>query len=287
MRVGSVVHASLHLVPPRPVRLSPFVSRAPVRRLLGAAVVLLMVALAGCSGSRDATAPEIPSLFPNHTADQIRQQIALPTDSLQRFSADARVTIRSPRQNGTFNADIRQVRAGSLFMSLSLFGIEGARVLVTPDSAFFYDRRQKQMMVGPVEKAQRMLPMPITSDAVFENMLGLLAPTDNEPWTVSADSSLYFVKSPSGRRTYTIDPVRWRVVRYAETTADGTPIEERLFSNFKAVDGVQIPQQIIFRRPQDDVMAMLRYRSLDLSPGALSFTLGAGSNVRRVGIPSL
>jgi hypothetical protein len=262
--------------------LSPFSRPA----LLGLSL-FVAACLAGCAGSRDAAVRDLPGQFPNHTALQIRQQIAQPADSVQRFAARARVTIESPQQNGTFNADIRQVRAGSLFMSLSLFGIEGARLLVTPDSAFFYDRRQNRVMAGTVQKAQAMVPIPITSDLMFENMLGLLAPPTTNAWTVEADSALYFVSSPSGRRTFTIDPTRWRVVRYKETTADGTPIEERLFSNFKSVNGVQIPQQILFRRPQDDVMALLRYRSVDLSPSDLSFRLGAGPNVQWVGIPTL
>jgi len=262
----------------------PVVSLLP--RWCLVALLLGPVVLSGCASSREAT-PTLPSQFPNHTAAQIHQNITAPTDSLERFRAEARLTLRSPQRNGTFNADLRQVRAGSLYMSLSLFGIEGARVLITPDSAFFYDRRNNQMMVGTVDEAQAMLPMPLTSEIMFDNMLGLVAPPPSAGWTVDADSSLYFLTDPSGRRTYTIDPMRWRVVRYAEKTPDGDPLEERLFSNFEQVDGVSIPQQIIFRRPQEDLIAILRYRSLNLSPSSLSFSIGAGDEVRRVGMPTL
>ena len=247
----------------------------------------MLLLVVGCSGPSATVAPSLPEAFPNHTPEQIRARIAQPTDSLQRFSAKARVTLRSPQQNGTFNASIKQVRAGSLYMSLSLFGIEGARVLVTSDSAFFYDRRQQRVMEGTVQEAQSMLPVPITSNAAFENLLGLLAPAASRAWSVTADSTLYFVTDPSGQRTFTIDPTRWRVVRYARTNAAGETVEERLFSQHTIIDGVDIPQQVVFRRPKDDVMAVIRYRSFNLSPSDLSFALNASPSARRVGIPSL
>lgn len=223
----------------------------------------------------------MPSAFPNHSADQIRTAIQQPTDSLRTFAADARVKARTPEQNRSFNADVRQQRADSLFMRFSLFGMEGGRMLLTPDSAFFYDTRNETLRAGALEEARRLLPVPVGSNQVFANMLGLVAPDANTAWTVEADSTQYHLTDPSGRRHWTVDPRRWRAVRYTEETADGTVIEERQFSNFQTVEGVVMPHKVVFKRPADDLMARIEYKTIRLNPSGLSFDLEAPRNLPR------
>lgn len=223
----------------------------------------------------------MPDAFPNHSADEIRAHILQPTDSLERFQAAARVTVRSPDENQSFNADIQQQRADSLFMRFSKFGVEGARLLVTTDSVFFYDSRQNSLRVGPVQDVQEVLPVPVTADQIFANMLGLLAPDRTTDWTVEADSSQYYLIDPSERIRITIDPIRWRVVRYAREATDGTLVEERLFSNFESTQGIPIPRRIIFRRPQNSLMALINYREIRLNPSDLSLTLDVPKDLPR------
>lgn len=248
-------------------------------------MLVLTLALVGCSSSREAVTPTLPEAFPNHTLAEIQSQLRpASTDTLQSFSANARVTVRSPQRNGTFNATVRQERADSLFMSLSLFGIEGARMLVTPDSFFVYDRRNQKLMLGALEDAGSMLPGPIASDDVFENMLGLLAPEASINWSVTSDSTRYYLSDPQERRRVVVDPIQWRVIRYAEYDADGTLVQERLFDDFKSVNGVRVPYRVVFRRPPDKTMALVDYRDLSLNPAGLRFDLNAPSDVRRVPI---
>jgi outer membrane lipoprotein-sorting protein len=251
-----------------------------------ACAAALLIALAGCSGPKATTAPGMPAAFPTHSASEIRANIAASQDTLQRYEAKARVTVKSPQRSGSFNANVRQRRADSLLMSFNLFGIEGARMLMTPDSFFVYDKRKQQVMVGSIRQAEQVLPVPVSGDRVFENMLGLIQPESAVDWEVSADSTLYFLTDPSTRTQVTVDPRRWRVIRYARKSADGTVVEERLFHGFTRVDGVEIPQRILFRRPADDMMAELRYKEIDLTPGSLSFDLGAGRSIPRVGVPT-
>lgn len=223
----------------------------------------------------------MPEGFPNHSPAEIRAHILQSTDTLRSFRANARVTVRSPDQNRSFNANVQQKRADSLFMRFSKFGVEGARLLVTPDSVFFFDSRQGTLQVGPVQEVQEILPVPVTSDQVFANMLGLLVPDPSVNWTVEADSSQYYLTDPSERRRLTIDPTNWRVVRYARESADGTLIEERLFSNFEPTQGHAIPRRIIFRRPDDKVMAMIDYRDIQLNPNTLSLSLDVPPDIPR------
>ncbi|WP_179862089.1 DUF4292 domain-containing protein [Longibacter salinarum] len=261
-------------------------SRLSIPRLLVIAVVAAL-AVAGCSGSKSATSTSgMPEAFPNHSAQQIHRLIEGQTDTLSAFQARARMTVRSPRRSGTFNAEVRQSRNDSLWMRMSRFGFEGARVLVTRDSFFVHNRMENQMMVGTVDEAQSLLAAPVTAEEAFSNMLGLISPSPSVNWNVGADSLNYYLTSPSGRTTYTIDPVNWRVIRYARMSDDGDILEERMFGNFKTIDGVPIPQQVVFRNRPEKAMAMLTYESMHLDPENLSFDFNVPAGTPRVYLPT-
>ncbi len=252
------------------------------RATLFACIAALGVNLAGCGSSVETTPPGVlPDAFPNHSPDEIRTHIATPTDSIQRFSATARVQVRSPNENRSFNAQVRQQRADSLFMRFSLFGFEGGRLLMTPDSVFLYDSRERTLRVGPLADAQEFLPAPVEGGKIFVNLLGLLVPDNDSDWTVRADSTYYYLSAPSETKQWKVDPRRWRVVQYKRQGPDGQPLDVRAFSDFKLVEGVSLPHTVTFRRPEDDVRATFTYREIDLNPSGLSYELGVPSNTPR------
>jgi len=166
-------------------------------------------------------------------------------------------------------------------MRISLFGVEGGRLLITRDSVFFYDTRNAVLRVGPVEAVQNIFPAPVSSDDFFQNMLGLIAPDPSTSWSLEADSSLYYLSGSNDRVQQTVDPTRWRVVRYEEKSSNGTVLEKRVFSGFRPVEGVLLPAQAIFQRPAAELRAVVRYQEMNLNPKNLSFTLNVPSQVPR------
>lgn len=255
---------------------------AALRLCLVLSVLAVGTGLLGCGSSESTRAPSaLPSGFPDHTASEIRSLITEPSDTLQRFAANARVTVRSPDENRSFDAQIRQRRADSLFMRFSLFGFEGGRMLLTPDSVFVYDSREPSLRFGPVADAQELFPAPVTSDEVFENLLGLIAPDGTTAWTVEADSNLYYVSNDAETRVWTVDPRRWRVVRFERRSPDGTVLEVRRFANFTSVNGIALPRSVTFRRPVDNLSAELNYKEIQLNPTGLSFALNVPRSVPR------
>ncbi|MFB6247513.1 MAG: DUF4292 domain-containing protein [Salinibacter sp.] len=260
---------------------------ASLQRLFLWTALALTLSLLGCGSSASTRAPDaLPSAFPTHSADEIRTRIQTPTDTLRRFSGRARIRVRAPEQNRSFNAEIRQERADSLFMRFSLFGFEGARMLLTPDSVFFYDSRKQTLHVGPVAAAQRLFPAPVASNNVFENLLGLVVPSPQTQWTVTADSARYRLSNPSGTETWTVDPRRWRVIQYTRSAPDGTVLEVRRFSDFHSVQGVILPRVVTFRRPSDNLLARINYKKVRLNPSGLSYELGVPSGVPRTPLRS-
>lgn len=223
----------------------------------------------------------MPSNFPNHSAEQIRTNIRRSADTLQSFGAAARVSVKSPKKSHSFDAKIRQERSDSLLVRVSLFGIEGGRLLLTRDSVFFYNKRKNVVRVGPISDAQALFPVPVASEHIFANMLGLIAPGNPPKWQVESDSSFYYLTDPSKTRHWVVDPTRWRVIRYTRESEDGTVLEKRHFSNFKTVNQVSVPHQVIFRRPPDNLMGRIQYRKIRLNPSGLSFQLGAPARIPR------
>lgn len=242
----------------------------------------LSLLVVGCTSTAPtADAPGLPDRFPNHSPDDIRSRITGAADTLRAYTAKARITVQSPTQNRTFNAKVRHRRADSLFMRVSLFGFEGGRLLLTPDSVFFYDTRKTVLRVGPVEDVQNLFPAPVSSANFFENMIGLVAPDPKTDWSVRADSTLYYLSGPNDQRRYTVDPTRWRVVRYEQHTRDGTVTQKRRFSNFRKVEGLLLPAQLLFHRPDANLRAVVRYQSMTLNPADLSFSFDVPPEVPR------
>lgn len=223
----------------------------------------------------------MPDRFPNHSAEQIRGQILGATDTLHSYTAKARVRVQSPDENRTFNAVVRHRRADSLFMRVSLFGIEGGRLLLTRDSVFFYDTRKAVLRVGPLEDVQQIFPAPVSSADFFRTMLGIVAPDPSTAWSLQADSSLYYVSSSTDRRRYMVDPTRWRVVRYEERSANGAVVQKQLFSDFRPVNGLLLPARVAFHRPTADLRAAVTYQEMTLNPSSLSFDFDVPSQVPR------
>jgi len=258
-----------------------FPPTSPYWVLLGSALSGFLL-LAGCAGPAATTdSAPLPEAFPNHSAQQIRSLVAAEGDTVDSFAAKARVTLRSPEDNQSGSARVRQRRSDSLFMNFSKFGIEGARLLLTPDSILYFDTRKNVLRTGSIAAAQRLLPAPLTSGEVFQNLLGLLRPESTVDWSVEADSSYYYLRDPSGRTQITVDPARWRIIRYARETEAGDVLDERLFTDFRRVEGLLLPQRVIFRRPADGILAVLRYQEIDLNPSELSLGLDVPSETPR------
>ena len=252
-----------------------------------ASILASVLLLSACRSSAPAVEEgEMPSAFPNHTHADIRQAVQGRTDTLTAFEGDVRMDLSSPMRDGRFRATLRQRRTDSLWMSVrGPLGINAARMLVTSDSFYVHNRIDNELAVGPVATAQRMLPVPVSSELLFQNLLGLLVPPIGPNWSVRADSALYHVEDASERYSYTVDPSIWRVVRYVERASDGTVVDERVFADHTQVAGVLLPTRVVLRRPQDDVRALMTYRSITLAPQPLSFPLDVPDDVQRVAIP--
>jgi len=259
-------------------------------------VALLALATgAGCASSppREATG-EVPEAYPNHSFDDIRQALVRGTDTLQRFTAEARLSLDTPEFDRSLSAGLRARRGAtgdSLHLSLSQMGITAARILVTPDSFFVYNALENELTYGALSDAGGALPAPLRTGRAFENLLGLTAPRTGRggwqvrPSTAEEGNERYVLTSTGAdgtQRRLVVDPSRWRALRYTERSADGTLLDERAFSQFGRFSGLFLPRRVKLRQPPQSSSASIYYRTLTLNPPRLPpFELNVPDGAKR------
>jgi len=224
----------------------------------------------------------MPGVFPNHSVSQVRDFVIGKSDTLSSFKARASVSVRSPEQSARFGSHIDYRRADSLYLNVrASLGIEAARALVTPDSFFVYDRIKRKLYFGDIEKADAVLPLPISGSGVFEMLLGIEFRPEQD-WSMTADSAHYLFRSRDNRTVVSVDPRFWRVSSYVRLDPNGAVEEERTYSDFSDFDGVVLPRRLVLSRPPQDTFASIYYNTLELNPPCLDLKLSVSDRAEKV-----
>ncbi len=229
------------------------------------ALLFLVTGCASSSGLERAERAERPSAYPNHSAAQV--VAAMQSPAIGSVSGRGDVVLRSPKQNGSFGVRVLTQRGGSTLASIRAFGFEGGRVLVRPDSFFAINKLEKSVQLGSLEEAAGALPFPIGPDGAFEALTGLVHLDASTRWQISATpDAQYLLRSPDGKRAFTVDPARWRVTRFVAYDASGALAAEQVFERFVDVDGYVLPSRITLRQPSSNTEARFAYSDLSINP---------------------
>ena len=248
-------------------------------------LVLIIGLVAGCvtSNPTRSSTGSLPDQFPHHTAADILERLPAYPVSMNRLYAEARIALSSPEESGRFTAKIDYLHPESLLVRVTFpLGVEGARVLVTTDSAWVYDRIEKIVWTGSPERVAGMLPGAVAGLHLVELATGFEQPNRDGSWHVDTDSTLYLLTSTNGRLRYTIDPSLWRVVAIKEWDADGTLLEQRWYSDFIAVHGEILPRRMALSRPGENMRISMAWHRIELQPDHLTFALKASSEAQRI-----
>jgi hypothetical protein len=75
-------------------------------------------------------------------------------------------------QNRSVKTVIRMRKDSLIWMSFQMFGIEGARVKMTPDSVYFLNRINKQYAIQPLTLVEEMINVPADFKALQALLIG-------------------------------------------------------------------------------------------------------------------
>jgi len=138
----------------------------PTRR--GLLILVIFLTFSSCNRKMHLTSYE------NVKAKDIA--IIIDTSSLDFDEMKARFRIRADLNGDkrSFNADIRWDRNEKIWMSLSIFGIEGVRALFTPDSIKILNKLENEYYYGDYESLTKLSKVELSFNEIEELLLGRL-----------------------------------------------------------------------------------------------------------------
>jgi len=223
----------------------------------------------------------LPDGFPHHSAREILDHLPAYPSSMTRLFAESRIALSSPEESGRFSAKISYLHPESLFVRVTFpLGVEGARVLVSTDSAWVYDRIEKVVWTGSPERVAAVLPGAVAGLHLVEMATGFELPDPDVAWSVDTDSTLYLLTSPDETIRYTIDPALWRVVAVKQQNMEGAITEQRWYSDFATFDDALVPRRMALSRPPEDLRISMALHRLELNPDRLTFELDVASDAQ-------
>lgn len=215
----------------------------------------------------------LPDRFPDHTPAEIGTFLRQGTDTLRSYTAESNAAIASALGSGHFTARTRHRRNDTMRVDVTVqLGIEASRILFTPDSFYVYDRIKNTVYHGDISNAARLLPTPWISPELFLDVLGFPDADIGPDWTVTSDSTRYYLTNETGRISLFVDPTRWRIERVEMRTDDNKLVEQKSYLDFRTFDGLDLPSRIVIRRPVDKISATIQHRTIDLNPESIDLT---------------
>jgi hypothetical protein len=114
------------------------------------------------------------------------------------LSAKGKVAFEVKNDKKNANLSVRVRRDNSIWLSASLVGIEGARVLLTPDSVRVINRIDNTYFAGGYDYFSKLLNVPLSFADVQALLLGdyLPAPAGSKPTLQAADAGRQRVQYP-------------------------------------------------------------------------------------------
>lgn len=116
------------------------------------------------------------------------------------LSARLKVHYHSPKNNQSFVLNLRMKKDSIIWLSASLFGIEGVRAILTKDSIKLIDRLNKQYIAQPIAYLQRTVNIQNISFSTLQDIIvgNVLYYQNTSKATSRIDSSYYLLSAITG-----------------------------------------------------------------------------------------
>lgn len=242
------------------------------------AAVLLVVVLQACSGPNRATV-DADSNDAVWTATSIIDRIVLP-EPPGAITATADLSIQSPLYTGNVTVHIRHRAGDSMLVAFAVrgLGIEAARLLITPDSFFLYNRIEREITAGASTNA--LLPAIFSPADAMIRLLGLIKPDKQNAWKLTETSDGIVLRDAENHEQWIIDPSIGRVLSYERAVPSGQLAEGLYFAEFGPVGNALYPKRVTYRSPLRATNGLLQFRLLDFTDDVSGMALRAPEGIK-------
>ena len=155
-------------------------------------VLLFAVSLGSCHRTKTVakTETQLPTPTPSQTPVVMVPVIDANVQSLlkslnknelqfKEVAAKLKTKVTSPDLNQSFTTNIRWKKGEKIWLSMSIIGIEGARVLITKDSIKIMDKLNNRYILKPLSYIKQKTLVDLTFADIENLLLGQLIFTDS------------------------------------------------------------------------------------------------------------
>lgn len=156
------------------------------------------------------------------------------------FDAKAKISYSDEYDGQSFSGTIRMRKDSAIWMQFKKFSIEGARVLLTPDSIFVIDRINGEYTAKPFEYAQKEYNLPFGFQGLQALLLGNPVFFSKET-TVGVDSTHYTLaqKTENLNATYWLSSPELLLRHFLVDDFRNKRTVDAHSSDFRELDGKQ------------------------------------------------
>jgi len=250
--------------------------------VIRSAAILLVLVLYGCAATsvRHADRSATPALL----QEEVRQN----HERVQALTGNGRIAIETPEmaQSASFELTLR--KPDSLLVKIEgPFGLDVGSAMVTRTEFSLYNSMRNQRLVGSTNPSNldRILHVQLDFDDVLNLFTGgiFLSEDRSAPSSFAIEDEEFVLtyERYDGTHRYWIDPESRQIARIQHLDSSGKLTLEQIFSDFRTIGGVTIPQRIRITLVRERRRVSVSYSDLDVNPTHLQFTFDVPSSASR------
>lgn len=167
----------------------------PLFRRFGLFALLLIGVLVSASSCRTTQVVSNDGSVPVRTSRFLTKKMKAQRLEYEWFAAKAKIEYVSMTQNRNVRASIRIKKDEMIWASFAMFGIEGVRAKITPDSVYMLNRLEKQYLQMPLSYFADQFNVPADFATIESLLVGTPILPRNDDFEVSIENNQYILRT--------------------------------------------------------------------------------------------
>jgi len=168
-----------------------------------------------------------------------------------------------------------------IWVSFSMLGIEGARVLATPDSVYFMNKLEKQYFIGDYASLEKRVGFPVSFTLLQDMFIGNLSVEADKLNFVSSSGENFVYQAVTGSplaTKYTLSGNQNKVTN-VELSHPGGTTARLMYSEFETTASKKVPHHLSVTSNSSFLKTLdLNHDAIEVNPGSPSFSFTIPAN---------